>query len=85
MSSVIVSPIASPAIDLKAPPGSTAVAKTTQTRKNVRISSITSPCQWSMPPPRPGAPRFVNCRVRASKNQRSSAAAAVAPASCMLQ
>ena len=40
---VIVSPIARPAIDLNAPPGSTAVAKTAQTRKNVRMISTTRP------------------------------------------
>src|SRR5437764_1922493 len=43
MSIVIVRPIASPAIDLNVPRGSAAVAKTTQTMKNVRISSVATP------------------------------------------
>ncbi len=43
MSSVIVKPIARPAIERKLPRGSAAVAKITQTRKNVRITSITIP------------------------------------------
>ena len=48
MSNVIVSPIASPAIDLKAPPGSAAVANTTQTRKKVRIASVSTAGPRSM-------------------------------------
>ena len=42
---VIVNPIPSPAIALNVPPGSAAVAKITQTRKNVSTSSMTTPCQ----------------------------------------
>ena len=59
MSSVIVKPIARPAIDLKAPRGSAAVAKITQTRKKVRMISITSPAPGEMPRPSVGAPSFV--------------------------
>src|SRR5215831_10866906 len=65
MSSVIVKPIASPAIDLNEPPGSAAVANTTQTRKNVRTPSITTPCQTLIPLPRDGAPRCVVARTLA--------------------
>ena len=39
---VIVSPMARPAITLNAPRGSTAVAHTAHTRKNVRIASKTT-------------------------------------------
>ena len=42
---MIVSPIASPAIALKVPRGSTAVAKTDKTRKKVRMTSMTKPCR----------------------------------------
>jgi hypothetical protein len=58
MSSVIVRPIASPAIMRNDPRGSTAVAKTTQTRKNVRMISIPSPWPALMPPPIAGVPRL---------------------------
>ena len=84
-SNVIVRPMARPAIDLKAPPGSAAVAKTTQTRKNVRIPSITTPCQTLTPEPSAGEPRLLIARTFSGNNQRSSRAPAVAPSSCTLQ
>jgi hypothetical protein len=63
MSIVIVKPIARPAMILKLPPGSAAVAKTTHTRKKVRTVSITRPCQTLTPAPSTGAPRFTIARV----------------------
>jgi hypothetical protein len=57
MSSVIVKPIASPEIEAKAPRGSAAVAKITQTRKKVRTLSITTPAPGLIPVPRAGTPR----------------------------
>ena len=44
---MIVKPIARPAIDAKVPRLSAAEAKTTQTRKKVRIPSMTAP--WGAP------------------------------------
>ena len=57
MSSVIVRPIARPAIDLNVPRGSAAVAKTTQTRKKVRIASMIRSRFRLEAGPDPGAPR----------------------------
>ncbi len=54
---VIVRPIASPATCLKVLRGSTAVPKTTQTRKNVSTASMTTPCPAPIPPPSAGTPR----------------------------
>ena len=51
-------PIARPAICLNVPRGSTAVANTTQTRKNVSTASITTPLPAPMPEPSAGTPRF---------------------------
>ena len=50
-------PIAWPAILSNAPFGSKAVAKTTSTRKKVRIASIITPCPEWIPKPSAGAPR----------------------------
>src|SRR5207247_5405437 len=51
-----------PAIDLKAPRGSTAVAQTAQTRKNVSTISISSPRHWLTPPTLGTAPSDALCR-----------------------
>ena len=81
-SSAIVKPIASPAICLKVPRGSTAVAKTTQTRKNVSTASIATPLPELMPVPRSGAPRWEPLRAFAGSTQRRRSAASVAATSC---
>ena len=62
---MIVKPIASPAIDLNVPPGSAAVAKTTQTRKKRQHDLDHEPCQTVTPLPRLGAPRCVSRRTLA--------------------
>ena len=85
MSSVIVNPIARPAIDLNVPPGSAAVAKTTQTRKKVSTISITSPCHCVTPRPRAGVPRFARFRIAVGKSQRRSSEAMAAAANCVTQ
>jgi hypothetical protein len=59
MSSVIVSPIARPAIEAKVPRASAAVAKMTQTRKNVRTASITRPAPAPTPFPSAGTPSLL--------------------------
>src|ERR671933_1294966 len=75
---VIVSPIASPAIDLKAPRGSTAVAHTAQTRKNVSTASRTKP----LPSLTSGACGTLPSVAACSKRARSSRAARTAPRNC---
>src|SRR3984893_8307705 len=57
MSIVIVRPIASPAIDLNVPRGSTALANTTHARKNVMIASRPNAAPAFTPPPSAGTPR----------------------------
>src|SRR5688572_10211486 len=82
-SNVIVSPNTSPEIDLKAPPGSAAVANTTQTRKNVRIASVrtagprsTASLTWGTP-----LSRF----AWEGKMNLSASAAIVAASNCVNQ
>ena len=77
---MIVKPIASPAICLNAPRGSTAVAKTTKTRKNVSTASTTTPAPELIPPPSAGDAEIATAFSIAfgSTHLRSSAASAAA-------
>src|SRR5215510_16461381 len=56
MSNAITSPIVKPPVLFQGPRTSTAVPKTANTRKNVRIASITMPLPTEIPGPRAGAP-----------------------------
>jgi hypothetical protein len=78
-SSVIVNPIARPAIKRKAPLGSAAVAKITQTRKKVRIASITTPWPPLIPGPRAGTPRLTASTLGSGSRPLRSSAATIAP------
>ena len=79
---VIVSPIARPAIDLNAPPGSTAVAQTAHTRKKVMMISRTKP----LPAPKPAAACGTAARNWSCvKSPRRIAAATSAPPNCAIQ
>jgi hypothetical protein len=71
MSSVTVRPIARPEIVANAPRGSAAVAKTTQTRKKVKISSITIPPPAETPLPTAGAPRLTASVCDCGSSQES--------------
>ena len=78
----MVSPIVRPATALNAPRGSTAVAKTAPTRKNVRIISSAMP----RPAPKPDFSVGTEPSIAGMwKNQRSSTAAKAAPPNCATQ
>ena len=83
MPNVIVRPIASPAIDLNAPPGSTAVAKTTQTRKNVSRASIARPAPTPIVSFTTGTPW--SRLTSPGKSARNASAARTAPPNCASQ
>jgi len=85
MSSVIVKPIASPAIDLNVPLGSTAVAKITQTRKKVRIASTATPAPTVITGVSDGAPSLVPFTATVGKIHFRSSAAITAAPNCTTQ
>ncbi len=85
MSSVIVKPIASPAIAGKTPRGSAAHAKITQTRKKVRTASITTPPPGLIPAPSDGAPRLTASTAGCGSTALSRNAARMAAMICANQ
>ena len=85
MSSVIVKPIARPAIVANAPRGSAAVAKITQTRKKVSTASIATPPNPLMPGASEGAPRLTASTCCCGSTAESRKAARIAPTNCANQ
>jgi hypothetical protein len=85
MSSVIVNPIARPAIEAKVPRGSAAHANITQTRKNVSTASITTAEPAPIPFPTAGAPRLTTSTWLCGSSHVSMNAASTAAMSCANQ
>jgi hypothetical protein len=85
MSSVIVKPIARPEIEANAPRGSAAVAKTTQSRKNVSTASITTPPPAPIPGASEGAPRLTASTCCSGSTAWSRNAARIAATNCANQ
>ncbi len=67
------------------PRGSAAVAKTTQTRKKVRIPSMTAPCAAPTPSPSAGMPSETGSVTAFGRSHEIASAATTAPASWAIQ
>ena len=79
MSIVIIKPIVKPAVIAKDPRSSTAAPNTAQTRKNVKIASITTALPSARPGATAGMPPLVASKAAVGKMYFNVAAAATAP------